>query len=315
VAAVALVASSATAGPTHVAEDGQVAEYDDLRRDRAAPRGGALVRADPETFLPGDRGTVLLIHGFDSSPAMWRGQAAYLYAQGYRLLPIRWEPSRPGMTIPEVAEEVLRPAIAEALEDETLRAPLHAIGHSTGGLLLRWLVEQSPEDPLELDKLVLLSTPNAGARTGVASIACDTYKQPWREIACELKPSSATLQTLGTKVPDGVATEYLTFGVETRPNLLPAPGFDGDGDGTRHTHDNAVMAESAWLEGAEFRIWRGVRTRSHFTVACSSTVAVWIRGFLAGLPVPPQVEGRVPTDDLCRDAKFEKLRAFAPPIP
>ena len=91
------------------------------------------------------------------------------------------------------------------------------------------------------------------------------------------------------------------MGVETLPNLLIAPPFDGDGDGEAHSHDNAVMAESPWLDGATFRIWRGQATRSHFTVACSSVVVSWMIDFMHGEAVPPQAPGAQPSEDLCHE--------------
>ncbi len=247
-----------------------------------------------------ERPVVVLVHGFASAPRMWRGAEVALRAAGFDPVAVPWEPEV-GMGIGETATEVLLPAIRAGLRTvgRPPDVPFHAVGHSTGGLLLRWLVEQTPEaERPAVRSLVLLSTPNHGARTGVARIACDTFRQPWRSLGCELIPGSPGLTALGGALPVG-APPTLSVGVETLPNLLPAPLYDGDGDGRAHSHDNAVMAESAWVQGATFRIWRGRRARSHFTVACSSTVLDWVVAFLRGEPVPAQRRGRQPASDLC----------------
>ncbi|MCO4769285.1 MAG: hypothetical protein KDA24_04590 [Deltaproteobacteria bacterium] len=263
---------------------------DEEQRDR-----GAIDHSNPEAT------PVVLVHGFASDPVMWRGAERVLQEAGYATFAIAWEPEK-GMDIGDAAQRVLAPAIDAALAGAGYRTsrPFHAIGHSTGGLLLRWLVEQDPFNHFTYASLTLLSTPNHGARTGVGHIACDTFRQPWRSIGCDLIPGSEVLEALGTSLQDG-APRTLSIGVETVPNLLPAPLFDGDGDGKAHSHDNAVMAESAWLEGATFRIWRGKRTRSHFTVACSSTVIGWVIEHMMGREVPPQEKGRLTSGDLCRD--------------
>lgn len=241
---------------------------------------------------------VVLVHGFASHPRMWRGTARLLEEAGFLPVPVAWEPEE-GMGIPEAARDVLAPRVEEALAALGVPpdAPLFAVGHSTGGLLLRWLVQQEGWDRIQ--RLALLSTPNHGARTGVARIACDTYRQPWRAVACDLIPGSAALEALGPLAPSEVPT--LSVGVETVPNLLPAPLYDGDGDGRAHTHDNAVMAESAWLEGATFRIWRGRRHRSHFSVSCSSAVNGWVLAFFRGESVPEQARGLQVSEDVCGD--------------
>ena len=247
---------------------------------------------------------MVLVHGFASAPRMWRGAESALKSVGFDVVNIAWEPEE-GMGIAEAAERVLRPQVETLSTRHHVR--LHAIGHSTGGLLLRWLAEQSSE-PVEFASLTLLSTPNAGARTGVARIACDSFRQPWRALGCDLIAGSAALEVLGTSVPPASSTRYLAIGVETLPNLLPAPPYDGDGDGVAHSHDNAVMAESAWLEGATFRIWRGKTQRSHFTVACSSTVNDWVVRHLRGEDVPAQEPGRLASEDLCSAVDRSRAR-------
>lgn len=266
---------------------------------------------------------VVLLHGFDSHPRMWRGTERLLRDAGFEPIAIAWRPE-PGMRVPQAATQVVLPAIRHELARRGYRpdAPWSAVGHSTGGLVLRWIAEhphadadavlpggfwggdgEADGDPAlaaRLRTLVMLSTPSRGARTGVARIACDTWHDAaWRELACDLIPGVPLLEHLGARKPDGVSARYLAIGVETAPNLLPAPLFDGNGDGLASTHDNSVMAESGWLAGAPFVIWRGRKQRSHFTVSCSSTLNAWIVEFLDGGPAPVQPLGRQPSEDIC----------------
>jgi len=232
---------------------------------------------------------------------MWRGTKPLLAEAGFVPIAVAWEP-KPGMGVEGAALEVLLPTIRRELVAAGFSATTsyHAVGHSSGGLPLRWLLQEGGEEVgAQIRSLTLVSTPNHGARTGLARIACASFRQPWRALACDLIPGSEPLTTLGHAAPaDGPPT--LAIGVETLPNLLIAPPFDADGDGVAHSHDNAVMAESPYLEGATFRIWSG-RRLSHFSVSCSSTVNGWILAFLQGKDVPEQGPDSQPGEDLCRD--------------
>ncbi len=282
--------------------------------------------ADSET-LPEP---VVLLHGFASHPEMWRGTEVLLREAGFEPIAVLWRPEA-GMRLPQVASQIVLPAVREELAARGYPpdAAWHGVGHSTGGLLLRWIAEhpyadadtvlpggfwggdgEGDGDPVlaaSLRSLVMISTPSQGARTGVARIACDAWSDlDWRDLACDLVPAAPVLRCLGTRKPAEVGARYLSIGVETVPNLLPAPLFDGNGDGNAHSHDNSVMAESGWLAGAPFVIWRGLQHRSHFSVSCSSTVNGWIAGFLEDGAVPLQPVGLQPSEDLC--AGIEKER-------
>lgn len=248
---------------------------------------------------------------------------APLRAAGFEPIAIDWQPEA-GMRLPQVATQVVLPAIRRELAARGYPsgAPWHGVGHSAGGLVLRWIAEhphadvdtvlpaglwggdgRGDGDPAlasGLLSLVMLATPNQGAGTGVATIACGAWPEPdWRELACDLVVGAPALRFLGASKPERITARYLAIGVETLPNLLPVPLFDGNNDGNAHSHDNSVMAESGWLAGAPFVIWRGRQQRSHFSVSCSSTVGGWILAFLADGAVPLQPIGRQPSEDLC----------------
>jgi hypothetical protein len=219
---------------------------------------------------------------------------------------------------------VLLPRIREALRARGYPddAPFAAVGHSMGGLMLRWLAEQSAADadrPREdgswegdgqpdgdpafgarLQSLVMISTPQRGARTGIARIACDSFRDPdWRKLGCDLVPGAPFLRALGAARPADAHARYLAIGVDTAAFLLPPMLWDGNGDGRAMGHDNAVMTESARLDGAPFSVWRGWGTDDHFHVTCSAEVNRWIVGFLRDAELPADRRGRRNGGNLC----------------
>jgi len=271
-----------------------------------------------------DARAVVLVHGFDSGPEIWRGTARILEAHGFVPLPVLWAPE-PGQRAPQVATRVLLPRIRDALEVAGVdpASGFHVVTHSLGGLLLRFLLEHPELDADEalpdgawrgdgvpdgdrtlqqrVRSLVMLSTPNQGARTGIARMACESYhRMAWRMLGCDMLPDSAFQRLLGTRKPPGLATRYLAIGVETPAPLFHARAYDGDGDGRGAGHDNAVMAEAARLEGAPFVVWRGWTQADHFQATCSSTVNSWVRLFLEDGSIPRQAPGRAAGGDACR---------------
>ena len=258
--------------------------------------------APPSRGLP-----VVLVHGFDSHPDIWRGTEALLREAGRVPILLHWRPKE-GAHSAETAVDVLLPAIAEGLASAGYPpdAPFDAVTHSMGGLLMRHLLEQPRPTDLDLPgrvgSLVMLSPPHRGARTGIAAIACGTYRDAdWREIVCDLKAGSEFLTALGDTKPARVATRYLSIGVVTPAPFLWVPLFDGDGDGRPAGHDNAVMAESAFLPGdaSWFAVWRGWDRHDHFNASCSSVVNRWILDFLADGSVPRLAVERIRGGDAC----------------
>ncbi|HCP46424.1 MAG TPA: hypothetical protein DIU15_10295 [Deltaproteobacteria bacterium] len=267
---------------------------------------------------------MVLVHGFDSGPEIWRGTARILQERGYLALPVLWAPEA-GQRAPQVATQVLLPRIREALSAAGIppESGFHVITHSLGGLLLRFLLEHPGEDadePLsngswrgdgvpdgdpnlrqQVRSLIMLSTPNQGARTGVARMACSAYhRKEWRPLGCDMLLTSPFQTLLGTRKPSEVDTPYLAIGVEAPAPLFFAPPYDGDGDGQRAGHDNAVMAEAAQLDGAPFVVWRGWRQADHFHSTCSETVNGWFLSFLDRGAVPEPSTARSGRGDACR---------------
>jgi pimeloyl-ACP methyl ester carboxylesterase len=262
---------------------------------------------------------VVLVHGFDSHPDIWRGTERVLREAGRTSVLIHWRPAVPGARSPETAVSVLLPAIGDGLEAAGYPrdAPFDVVTHSMGGLLMRLLLEHTELHgdltlPARVGSLAMLSPPHQGARTGIAGIACGTYRDPlWRDIVCDLKAGSALLERLGSTKPEGVPTRYLSIGVATGAPFIPVPLYDGDGDGRPAGHDNAVMAESGALpgEGSSFVIWRGWDRHDHFNASCSGTVNQWVLEFVVRGVVPTPAKGRVRGGDACKGVSKSVWRA------
>jgi len=248
---------------------------------------------------------VVLIHGFDGGPEDWRGTERVLRAEGFEPLLLQWQPDG-AANVTEAAHEVVGPAIEQLLgeagygPDQTF----HLVTHSLGGLIGRVLLEKPGRSSVlgsRVRSLVMLSTPNQGARTGLARAACHSYHEAhWRPLACDMIAGSPFLMDLGAARPASQSSAYLSIGVEAAALYFPAPPFDGDGDGHRSGHDNAVMAEAAYLSSAPFVIWRGRSQGNHFRVPCSSVVNGWIVDFLRDGQVPVPSRARVPSGNSCK---------------
>jgi len=110
---------------------------------------------------------------------------------------------------------------------------------------------------------------------------------------------SAFLEQLGQRRPERLQSPYLSIGVEASSVLFAAPAYDGNGDGEAAGHDNAVMAEASYLEGAHFVVWRGLEQSGHDRAPCSAVVNRWIAAFLRDGTVPTPPPGRQPSEDSC----------------
>jgi triacylglycerol lipase len=159
-----------------------------------AVAGGLGRRAAPELARAGEV-PVLLVHGYDGTPASMGALAARLRAAGRRVVAV---------SLPDQGTGDLR-ASARALAevaDRTGAARVDLVGFSAGGIVARlWLAE--PAGALRARRVVLLGAPNhgtelAGAAAGLDPGLCDG--------ACaQLAPGSALLAELnrGDETPPG----------------------------------------------------------------------------------------------------------------
>lgn len=159
--------------------------------------------------------------------------------------PFVFEPRSATDHVPQIAAEVLGPAIDAAL-DRVGRGTdqrVDVVAHSYGGLLARWLVERVPGWAERVDDLVTVATPHGGSEFGFRLTTLPPGVDEWDGVGNDLRPGSPVLRQLGRHAPAGaryttiagdpVALRWLRFG-----HL----GFDG-----------AVPTASALLPGAKQR--------------------------------------------------------------
>lgn len=278
------------------------------------PPSAAPVPSDPP---PAGPLPVVLLHGFSSDPDIFRGSERFLRERGLLPVLVGWAPA-PGQDAFAAATDTLLPRIEEELARAGRAGSRFAVvAHSMSGLLVRWLLEHArPDLGPRVEALVMISTPNHGPRTGVANWACATWPDPdWRRLGCALRPGSELIRGLGRTPPSGPPTRYLAIGVDGLLPMIPLPGYDGDGDGVRSGHDLAVMAESTWLDGVPFAVWRAWgRLGDHFGSTCALELNEWAADFVLDGTLPQPARGRVRATDLCREiskAQWHRARDAA----
>ncbi len=176
------------------------------RETHAALRQGHLIATARRTESPPGPRHAVFVHGF--------------MAHGRVFAPLRAHVEREtGRTTSEVSYgplerfEAVADRVARALDDAARHGPVAAIGHSLGGLLLRWSIQVLDRGP-SVERLITLATPHAGteaAKVGIVPLA--------RAIA----PGSPILSELDrtTERAAHVATTALVAGAD-RMILPPA---------------------------------------------------------------------------------------------
>jgi hypothetical protein len=179
--------------------------------------------------------------------------------------PLLYEPDDPDETVADLAEDVVAPAIEEALDragyDPDTQV-VDVVTHSTGGLAVRHLVERVPGWADRVDDLVLVAVPDHGSWVVYAETRGGG---PFAGLGADMKPGSAFLDGLGYAEPDGEV--YTTIGGD--PWLLRrlAPrGFD-----------DQVSAYSPFLDGAANSIYPSFHGRLLRNDGVVDTIAATLR--------------------------------------
>lgn len=270
------------------------------------------VAADPGGERPEP---VVLLHGWAGSGAHWDPLIRTLTAAGVPVLdfdegrpgvqPLAYAPTRAGQHLPYVAAEIVQPAILAALASAGYPAEqrVDIVGHSMGGLVARFLIEQpgadvelwspgtgwhgdgvpdvAPDWAARVDDLVMLGTPNHGTWEGWVPSMVSRFL-PWGAAGGDLRPGSALLRRLGVREPAG--EHYVAIGGE------PLHGqylrFDHDGDGVARGFDDVVPTESPYVVGAELDVVRA----THLALSSSTPVVELVLDALdvggGGRPTP-----------------------------
>jgi len=148
----------------------------------------------PEAGHSRDRETVVILHGLGrTKTAMWL-LASRIERAGFDVIRIGYDSLR------DPPEQIIA-AVSRQIDAccASLSTPVHFVGHSLGGLIIRAYLAQHPMR--SRGRVVLIATPNAG--TPLVDLYRDAW---WMELA------GPTARQLGTNR-------------ESFPNSLPAPDY------------------------------------------------------------------------------------------
>ncbi len=270
----------------------------------------------PPSYADPPSRPVLCVHGFNGDASTFDAALEVLRAEGLEPIALTWEPASGDQGLAQAAELVLAPAIEAALTERGFPPDqrISFFTHSAGGLAVRHLVERHGWGE-RVDRVVMLSLPARGARTGLAAHACALPRSvPWRGVGCDMRQGSEFTEELGTAPPEDLAARYLSIASAWRGSPVPGGG-DLDGDGLSHGNDGVVVTESGYLEGVPFAIWRGRGPSAHRRVSCNATVLAWAAEFLARGTVPAHPGHRATAADACRESAPYVSSAPPPAVP
>ncbi|MES9970945.1 MAG: alpha/beta fold hydrolase [Candidatus Thiodiazotropha sp.] len=180
---------------------------------------------------PGHKETVILLHGLGrSKSAMWL-LALRLEDAGYRVVSIDYDSFRrsPRQIVDEVSSDIMN-----CCKDNN--GPVHFVGHSMGGLIIRAYLER--QRPQNLERVVMIGTPNQGTDF------VDRYRDHWwMRLAGD---AALALGTDAESFPNSLPTADYPLGVIAgyRQESLEEDAIAGPDDGL-------VPVRSTLIEGMD----------------------------------------------------------------
>lgn len=151
----------------------------------------------PDSRDGSPRRTVILVHGYAKDSDDMQSLAGFLEKSGYRAaavdLPLTFEHV-------QEAAAVFSEQVGEILSGLPDNEPLAMVGHSTGGLVIRYFLAHSPNSK-RVGHAVLIATPNQGSR--LADIAGDVSGLLVKTFATLDSLQPAKIPELGLSDPEG----------------------------------------------------------------------------------------------------------------
>ncbi len=179
-------------------------------------------------------GTVVLLHGFAGLPIMSRPQARLLRRAGFETRELGYDSWAKSLS--QICDR-LAPRLARIVEGAS--GPVHFVGHSMGGLVIRALIRR--QRPPNLGRVVMLGTPNAGSEVA-------DFVDSWpvlRPILGQAAPALVTRRCMEVATqlgpvdyPLGIIAGEWSMLATPFSRLFPGP------------HDGKVSIASTWLPEA-----------------------------------------------------------------
>jgi pimeloyl-ACP methyl ester carboxylesterase len=150
---------------------------------------------------------VILVHGYGSSNACWFRVERSLRSAGFgRVRAMAHHPL--ARDIPSLAARLVR--LTNTLAEATGTARVHLVGHSLGGLIIRYAVCLLGFDPV-VETAITVATPHRGSRLAWLSLGT---------AAGQCRPDSAVLRRMNAADPP-VQTRWIAY-YSNRDPLVPA---------------------------------------------------------------------------------------------
>lgn len=244
------------------------------RADRRWP--GEAETAGPERHSP-----VILIHGYGHNHSGWWVMKKHLREGGFPVVET-FDYSPVNEDIPTTARRLA--ATVEALRRRTGAGKVHLVGHSLGGVLARWYVQEL-DGAAAVDTVITLGTPHEGTFAA--------YAAPGRT-AAQLRPNSWIIQRLAKTARRARSVRWIAFYSNVDYMIQPS---------------RSAMITSPHLDAVNIL----AKDHGHVSLILSPRVA---RTVVAQLQVAEGVEGIAPLADLPRAAASHEASspaASAPP--
>ena len=139
-----------------------------------------------------NKGQIVFLHGLGRTPRSMKKLADYFEEQGYRTLNLGYN---------AIINEYT--TILESLDPQIINwiapnLPVHFIGHSFGGILIRGLLARHPEWQTEPHKgrCIMLGSPNKGTKTASFMLSHWWLKHFVPKVTSDLTPDSELLRDL-----------------------------------------------------------------------------------------------------------------------
>jgi triacylglycerol esterase/lipase EstA (alpha/beta hydrolase family) len=173
----------------HLGEVASIATLLALRRAQAIGRGLEAPRRSDHARCPANARPVILIHGCGADASCWIPLRASLRRAGYRHIEVmRYNPV--GASVPVLAERLARRCEAARHGGAS---KVHLIGHSLGGIILRYAMTELGLDACT-SAAITIASPHRG--TPVASIGTIAQRFGIRHAAVDVAPAAPLLARL-----------------------------------------------------------------------------------------------------------------------